>query len=123
MKINELRIGNYIQDKDGNIDEVRALAAVRGSSEKINDIPYEGYFQPIPLTEEWLIKFGLVKNPDTSYDIVRYDIDEYQTVKLYSCGGASVAQEGMDAAEANYVHQLQNYHFLVIGKELTVKLT
>jgi len=123
MKIRELRIGNYIQDKDGNIDEVRALAAVRGLPEKINDIPHEGYFQPILLTEEWLIKFGFVKNPDTSYDIVRYDIDEFQTVKLYSGGGASVAEEGMDAAEVDYVHQLQNYHFLVIGKDLTVELT
>lgn len=123
MKINELRIGSYIQDMDGNVVEVRALSAVIGLPEKINDIPYEGYFQPIPLTEEWLIKFGFVKNPDTSYDIVRYDIDEYQTVKLYSGGGATVAQEGLDVAEADYVHELQNYHFLVIGGVLAIELT
>lgn len=123
MKVNELRIGNYIEGKDGSIDEVRELAAGTGLVGKINDNPGEGYFKPIRLTEEWLVKFGLAKSQYSSMDIVRYNIDETLVVKLYSGGGGSIAHQGIDMTFADYVHELQNFYFMITGEDLTVELT
>lgn len=62
LKANELRIGNYLNGKQGHviITEIRENNIV-----KIHDntsIFHVGTcLKPIPLTEEWLFKFGFEK--------------------------------------------------------------
>lgn len=60
MKASELRIGNLIYEKrpldlDYRITDVRYIA---------NDLAIE-FIEPIPLTEEWLLKFGFEKDGDS----------------------------------------------------------
>ena len=61
MKAQELRIGNYyLQDcLGGDISQITAEDIL-----ELYDYPLEDYFKPIPLTEEWLLKFGFEKNID-----------------------------------------------------------
>lgn len=79
--------------------------------------------EPIPITEEWLIKLGYKKN-----------IDEDECPYLYAVKGKTslferengyynfhiedVLDEGINI---KYVHQLQNIYFALTGKELIVR--
>lgn len=70
MEANELRIGNYVfnpvQKKEVKVD-LPLLSDVL-YDEHIDRV-IEDRFQPIPLTEEWLIKFGFENDEDDSYSI------------------------------------------------------
>ena len=115
MKASELRIENYIKmfEEDGFIDIKLNL----------NDIcnvecAIDNRFKPIPLTEEWLIKFGFEK---LNVDIIRYEksnlivewLFERWTGRLYDDFETSI-----QITEIKYVHQLQNLYFALTQKEL-----
>ena len=118
MKAQELRIGNYVKmDRDYTINEY--------------DIPYAFKFEPIPLTEEWLTKFGFEfdnhyptkdegnysLNPDDFYTIEACREDKNDILKYYAyCGGSEYKMH-----EIKHVHQLQNLFFALTGEELTTK--
>lgn len=70
--------------------------------------------KPIPLTEEWLLKFGFYQedindswNIDTKQDIFALD----------SC----LEFINYEHSPLNYVHQLQNLFFAITGQELELK--
>lgn len=126
IKSNELRIGNYIIDdsycnnKEVIIDEdwLEVCMAVQD---------YESLL-PIPLTEEWLLRFGFSVNFTS-------DADEYWTleldgVKYCDLSLMSVDKNGFmevclfpyeDLFRYKYVHALQNLFFCLCGKELELK--
>ena len=67
MRVEELRIGNYITNK---YDELVQVDGISFYGEVIieSDTSDDGYYEiltldcePIPLTEEWLLKFGFKK--------------------------------------------------------------
>ena len=77
MKANELRIGNYLINElayhyneglcqvTGIFHDLHgfkgyAIQTGEGNTTLLNDED-ESYFKPIPLTEEWLVKFGFKK--------------------------------------------------------------
>ena len=106
MKSNELRIGNYIKT-DLGIQIVipflfRALESIENDCE------------PIPLTEDWLCKFGFEK--DSFYwSLKDLSIDFEKNGYSYVIGSG--------ATGFKYVHQLQNLYFALTGEELTIKKT
>lgn len=127
MKSSELRIGNLIGWHDGNREdflpiEIQGIVGkrihvnVNGS----NQFCHESYqsFTPIPLTEEWLLKFGFEKN--------YINIMELGVLFLYVSGDEySFAPSTRDDEEyfnvkIQYVHQLQNLYFALTNEELTI---
>lgn len=130
MKAQELRIGNYIygqysfdDESKKELCEVLALDStgelmeheiwVGGESGK-REFYYE--FEPIPLTEEWLIDFGFRKDEETSYrwfmeDWLTYDLDD-------NCIRIS---DSWVFGKRKYVHELQNLFFALTGRELERK--
>ena len=60
----ELRIGNYVLDLDGSLHKIASGVDIDGS------------WNPIPLTEEWLIKFN-IKKEDNLFRIPLNDEDGY----------------------------------------------
>ena len=113
MIANELRTGNYVYDTLGKVNKIDLEAITYIVKEPHNQV------KPIPLTEEWLLKFGFKKVeglPGWTYD--GYDIFKdgkswhifkfNQTLKVHRC-------------KLLYVHQLQNLYFALTGKELTFK--
>ena len=58
MNIQEIRIGNWII---GNGKEFQVYAETFADIESTY-----GEFKPIPLTEEWLVKMGIVQNERTT---------------------------------------------------------
>jgi hypothetical protein len=110
MKVNELRIGNYILD-GGDVEEVtyRVIEML---------VKNQAEFDPIPLTEEWLVRFDGRKTIVEDYPI--YFVNPFD-IEFY--GYESVVLIGERAeVKVKYVHQLQNLYFALTGKELILTL-
>lgn len=113
MKANELRIGNFVSDRLGIV--------IIGTNGRIE---FADIYKPIPLTEEWLVKFGFVK---TYYDFEKGYIKFDKNISDYGCEGIKsnfwLVPNGDDdwyriPLNLLYVHQLQNLYFALTGEEL-----
>lgn len=103
MDIKELMVGNYAiklqYDKPGEILKVTP-----------NDI-YKGIdgLHPIPITEEWLLKFGFEKINSTWYGFGNFRI----------CISLDVEWgNNWMGIRLKYIHQLQNLYFTLTEYEL-----
>ena len=104
MKANELRIGNWVT-LDGK--EIQIVF--------INSTNFHQLFQPIPLTKEWLLMFGLKK------EFGEYTLtDSYWRIGVDRDFNVSVMGE-YHLCKCEYVHQLQNLYFALTGEELEIK--
>jgi hypothetical protein len=121
----ELRIGNLIYNPVQKINLVvdGGLIATESMREKaVKD--YKG-FEPIPLTEEWLIKFGFDIDIDNNnvvcglYKTIEVALSDKYKVNFYidDDNGGSV-QLGI---KVKHVHTLQNLYFALTGEELKIK--
>ena len=112
MKASELRIGNFVYQEQ-TIDDLEIVEAGLGTL--VNAL----CLKPIPLTEEWLIKFGF------EYCDMRkeYRFDNYCCVTLWASGLIDFTIENIEHFEVSvkYVHELQNLYFALTGEELTIK--
>ena len=121
MKANELRIGNWVlnyKDIPTQILEWTGNEAYLTEGRRAYGIKTSN---SIPLTEEWLVKFGFYKIPDRSYEIQA----KYFDLQVYIPGKYFGVVAGRDEIALNYnleyVHQLQNLYFALTGEELTIK--
>ena len=128
MKANELRLNNYALE-DGEIVKIVYTSQIHHAEN----------LEPIPLTEEWLLKFGFEKNTgDNVVDSLDYElINRRKGIRLapYAFShGKPITEDGylfifrMDVgldfehiADIYEVHQLQNLYFSLVGEELTIK--
>ena len=126
MKANELRLNNYILE-DGqvvllstNYDLFKCLVNVnRGIG-----------FEPIPLTEEWLLKFGFKQQGNRKMWIKDrlcvvyesyFDLSNKPIPAAFYIGFKDLGNVVFHTTlKVDYVHTLQNAFFLT-GEELTIK--
>lgn len=123
MKSNELRVGNYVKGIGHKIswlvDGIEPEYIYSSKAWRtINS------FEGIPLTEEWLLKFGFIEKSDVYFyndycieDIhngVNWVLNEFDYVKDYFIPIGKCIK---------HVHQLQNLYFALTGDELTIKDT
>lgn len=132
MKATELRIGNLVFGIDDFnhgkkvIDTIAVITQYRWETIKgFNGI------EPIPLTEEWLIKFGAKKVKGIGdkywYSIILFDeVENWNKPFIYYSPDNDYA-ELLDSEHEEritvikYVHQLQNLYFALTGEELELK--
>jgi len=115
MNANELRIGNWIQHKKGDILQMNIyhLSDIIGGTE-ISEQRHQ--YNPIPLTQEWLLKFGFEKDEDeegTWYN----QIALYEGNECFNYNASFFEHDNFVSIE--YVHQLQNLYYALTGLELT----
>ena len=88
VNANELRIGNKVNlcfhHKPGwfvaNVTEIRSGNTIESDSkDQIEGKRY--YYEAVPLTEEWLLKFGFHKYADGKYLIGRHDFSYHLTYR------------------------------------------
>ena len=114
MKANELRIGNYVDIKH---DEYECESFQFNFESGWN----MEFVHPIPLTEEWLLKFNLNK-PTNKHpyhfkkSMVEFLHSEYQNKLKCFYNNAP-----MFSFPCKYVHELQNLYFAITGEELIIK--
>ena len=128
MQASELRLKNLVlcNTSIGFVDEIVSVCIV--SSDEI--VCYykptkqfifckDALFEPIPLTGEWLLKFGFKKDlgndlylesTSTSFFVWQNNRVELLDNKNNIC-----------ISYCEYVHQLQNLYFALTGEELTIK--
>lgn len=132
IKANELRLFNYIF-RAGHVAEVRAIIgednlALIDKQSGIGTYRNDGNCKPIPLTAEWLHKFGITWNningseyyfTTTGLDGLRLD----PPTKGEDDGWTPMTPDGDGSIgkEIFFVHQLQNLYFALTGEELTIK--
>jgi len=129
MKSTELRLGNLIdamfaQFLTGINQEWRpiTIGAIREDSITTavgESIDWDDkYLRPIPLTEEWLFKFGFDKN-GVNYSIQGMPIWEHVTTKELHYRIYDTSKD--KAIVLEHVHQLQNLYFSLTNEELAIK--
>ena len=109
MKANELRIGNWI-NRDSENEELRLWHFYK-IAECVFD---EDDLKPIPLTEEWLLKFGFKKIGGTIYKNIG-SIEIGLTGKRFYI---QIRCENITIQNIKHVHQLQNLYFALTNQEL-----
>lgn len=128
----ELRIGNLVEYKitdefddrkewwevsEIDADDIHWLSKV--------DVKDED-FRLIPLTEEWLLKFGFVENDTPNNYVKEFEGDNLKYLIVREDNTVICTSEPcmvismMQIIKTEYVHQLQNLHFALTHRELTV---
>ena len=106
----ELRIGNFIM-KEGEFFQTTAYTPliVERDTEQ---------FDPIPLTDAWLMKMGFEKLVELSDGYSRYRFDGIQL--SISPVDRDFFIEYVHQIPMKYVHTFQNFYFSVRQKELKI---
>ncbi len=103
MKATELRIGNIVN----YCNSVKQLDAELF----LQLLKYTTPFEPITLTEEWLLKFGFVDR----------GLGDFRRSWLHLIRNSSTSFEtNCFFVKIKYIHQLQNLYFALTGEELTI---
>jgi hypothetical protein len=120
MKANELRIGNLVYHNHGLGIELPAEITDG------KDINMFHQFEPIPLTKEWLFKFGfyidgvwvdMIKRIDHNKSI---GIDIKTKHVFISYIDSNSGFRDVNIIKCEYVHQLQNLYFALTNEELKI---
>ena len=123
LEANELRIGNLV-DFNGQIETVyqirnSGVTFYRGKTKK--SVVMQSYvwdaIKPIPLLEEWLLKFGFEKDLDGFYRKKA----NYLIEVLFHDNGIIVTNQSVSLKHIEHIHQLQNLYFALTGEELIIK--
>lgn len=131
IQANELRIGNWVLDSDRDNPYFHQVVRIEtkeytewDSGNEFNIVcllegTKDSYFEiipsPIPLTEEWLVRFGFRKTFDSPFEYFEWTDHNLQLSEKFDCYLGKFTQP------IKYVHQLQNLYFALTGEEL--KLT
>lgn len=117
MKANELRVNVFVNDTRAKQNiQITDLDAWRIAED------YH-YFEPIPLTEEWLEKFGFIKYDqmgDWSFWNYKLPTERHWNLGILS-KGVHVSFGSLnwdDCPIVHHVHELQNLYFAITGNEL-----
>lgn len=132
MKAQELRIGNLIEYANKicfvrGIVEMKIFLEETDGYKSIHDSRIDSV-NPIPLTEEWLVKFGWsYYNGKTSGNLTK---DFGGKIDFDFIDGEMMLKSHYEdqykyrhVRHIEFVHQLQNLYFALTGKELEIKVS
>lgn len=150
MNANELRIGNLVKINNDLLPETKGqVYSVYGINERFDkEFPesanvvslrhesrntryvrtynqFDEFVEPIPLTEEWLVKFGFEKVNDNFMTIESYHYENkncwiYLIADGFELELNTLSERNNLCRTYKYVHQLQNLYFALTGEELTI---
>ena len=138
MKASELRIGNYVTtiNRGGDVHLPTGITEVVGGiglftidlydykkhfTEQVARVEGLGNIIGIPLTEEWLLRFGF-KMDGIGHWWMNEEFDFYEFVDRNEDGFMLViAGEEHKETYVKHVHQLQNLYFALVGEELKIQ--
>lgn len=119
MKATDLRIGNFLQASNGSIRVVSEIGQ-KHYTDLVGQSTLYRDAEPIPLTEEWLLKFGFDYRGYND-DGKIYRVGNKDDVWIQSDDFGYFLQEYKCLDRIKYVHHLQNLYFALTGEELTIK--
>lgn len=123
---NELRLGNYVSQLGAVCRVVAVSNIIYGSVYivQLGDARSEGFtsesIDPIPLSNDWLVRFGFCKTVLSSYMTgveIKYSAFELKGF-VYNSIQRTWWYRGVLEKQPKSVHQLQNLFFALTGEEL-----
>tara|TARA_R110000850_G_scaffold27360_2_gene77375 strand:- start:54 stop:419 length:366 start_codon:yes stop_codon:yes gene_type:complete len=120
MEAKELRIGNWIKYnfKMQGWNDVQVCANDFHNGFRDDKFVSMNY-KPIPLTEEWLLKFGFEK-PYFSWMCDKFHLTEWDEYPLHWIVSFN-KNNAVIVLKLKHVHQLQNLYFALTNEELIIK--
>jgi hypothetical protein len=120
IKANDLRIGNLVRNNlSGEILKACDVLCDGINTDKIEGLNY-GFIEPIPLTEEWLLKFGFEYRKEILFDGWYSKLINYNSIRIFKDENGFFKYYS-SITYIQHVHQLQNLYFALTGEELTIK--
>lgn len=135
VEANELRVGNLVHRNDyvSDLFQIRSISQDRIHAinvveiDVVNNTIYSSdctlsELEPIPLTEEWLLKFGFSVSDQPSWNV--YEIGEWFILLMEKRDTKIILgalADNIPDVEIKFVHQLQNLYFALTGAELPIK--
>lgn len=134
LQSKELRIGNYIYEPNNeNTNPFKVWSIYNeDGNDKLNGYPLS-YCKPIPLTEEWLFKFGFKRDLQLEElegegfggDFKHYYFGNRSTAHFiricyHERGKYTLSYRDASLIKPKHVHQIQNLYFALTGEELTM---
>lgn len=119
IKASELRIGNLIESLGSAlvVDTLSSNGNARVLTRRGSNVALSlSQCKPIPITEEWLIKFGgkcTIMEGYPIYYLNPFDIEFYELESIIHIANGEF--------KIKYVHQLQNLYYALTNEELTIK--
>jgi len=127
MEIKDLRIGNYViyNNKEiGFISGIQDFFINNGKvciNQRIDVFYHIENIKPIPLTNNWIKKlFNFNITEGTTYLF-----DEETPIIYFKKNGNNlkiIKKIGVIETKIKYVHEIQNLYYLLLDRELTIKL-
>lgn len=116
IQAKDLRIGNMVDTDEGVKGFTPSMMFGMYNTEVLSVEQFDSRYRPIPLTEEWLIKFGFVLHGGSNKFAHKEDFWELENEEnglgWYCCHLE---------CSVKYVHQLQNLYHALTGQELEIK--
>lgn len=145
INANELRIGNYVKFTTEDKSFVSQIYQFNDGLTKVTSgtysasigYPYKGVsVEPIPLTEDWHNKFGVIKDGFNQFEYkyavgksIIFTGDYVYLLNTNSINGERSLSDHIctlwnkDIERRDmYVHEWQNLYFALTGEELTINL-
>lgn len=133
MKATELRIGNFVSVLENIVEVFSIEKDIEGGWDnqigvipRVDDCEYlmlSKDIKPIPLTEEWLLKFGFEYSTMGIFKIDNFVIVKWKGEDAEFRQFTANRGEPRHTTYLKYVHSLQNLYFAITGQELTIKQT
>lgn len=130
---NELRIGNFVQSKEGkNILIVTEIMASGITYDRRDGLAVAAHcnwdeIEPIYLFSVWFPRFGFERghNSNVWQLTIDYADTNYPCTLQRSGDGIQICRSGIGAKTAilEHVHSLQNLYFSLVGRELVFTAT
>ena len=130
IEAKELRIGNMVEDANTDTVEIEGIHYIDVHDYKVligNYLRYMNYIKPIPLTEEWLVKFGFKHSNREWFELDNMSLCEGVLNVGLKQNLCTLSIEGNESIEVMlckqmlFVHSLQNLYFALTNEELTIK--
>jgi hypothetical protein len=123
MEASDFRVRNYFMNDFGTVLQVCEVRMNHLEADNFNtQCRYKDEVFGIPLTEEWLLKFGFKKDEDIqkewSYTL---NISGGIVTLFHHNKTAGLIFIDLASGLVQYVHQLQNLYFALKGEELEIK--
>ena len=119
MDAKELRIGNLVESYHGGkpvmVKELKyhyKHLTIFTEPDSIGSV--NGMVLPIPLTEEWLLKFGFEKGKQN------IDRNVFYLERIQYGNGLVMFKDNLLDTRIEHVHTLQNLYFALTGEELEI---
>lgn len=131
MKASELRIGNLIQLNPSRnwvgttfndpikIESISELGINYSNYPEMGvswDSLEDSKYVPIPITEDWLLKFGFIGSKYWKHHKLLFSIQKYSNGYY-----VVLTDDEDDSFKIDHIHQLQNLYFALTGEELQIK--